>query len=438
EVRFLAAANDDFTELLVGSLQYAGSDANAKTVVGYSMAGFQPDVSYNIMFADESDELLPAVVGFTVGYASYTNTDYNLTYQPAAPAVFTRARKVSGVFTIYFDLTGALRNSIPDDDDETKIITLVSGNGTLSDRYISPNRKILTCKYTASAGENKFTLKISGYGKTVNPETGTEFSVIESFEYYAGIGAKNRVRISNLKGGKITLEGDDSSVFFGAGSFRTASSTVSVSVDFTRAEDKETFTASAPHFGAGKFSIPKAPAAYSGITFKAMDTLKATGMSPFSSFYEIMLPAGVSRTLRKDARLSLQYSTSTATDPTLLNVYYYDTTNNVYLLEKSSKTVNAENNTVTVSVNHTSVFVLLKSDRQTITGSGYGGGELMVYNFPNPFHFDTKTKTLASGGVSLLTTKGTVIKYGIPSTFESQNEVKITIYNIVGEVIREL
>lgn len=438
EVRSLVAANDDFTELLVGSLKYAGSDAAAKTVVGYSMAGFQPDVSYNIMFADESDELLPAVVGFTVGYASYTNTDYNLTYQPTAPSVFSRARKEGGVFTIYFDLTGALRNSIPSDNDLTQIITLTSGAGTLSDRYISPNRKILTCKYTAPAGENKFTLKINGYGKTVNPETGTEFTVIESFEYYAGIGAKNRVRISNLKGGKITLEGDDSSLFFRAGAFRTASSTVSVSVDFTRAEDKDTFSASAPHFGVSKFLIPKAPAAYSGLTFKAMDALKATGMSPFSSFYEIMLPAGVSRTLRKDARLSLQYSTSTATDPTLLNVYYYDTTNNVYLLEKSSKTVNTENNTITVSISHTSVFVLLKSDRQTITGSAYGGTELMVYNFPNPFNLTSKTKTLANGGVSSLTTKGTVLKYGIPSTYESQNRVKITIYNIVGEVLREI
>jgi len=438
EIRFLAAANDDFTELLVGSLQYAGSDANAKTVVGYSMAGFQPGVSYNIMFADESDELLPAVVGFTVAYASYTNTNYNLTYQPTSPSVFSRARKELGVFTIYFDLTSALRNSIPADNDLTQIITLTSGIGTLSDRYISPNRKTLTCKYAAPAAENKFTLKISGYGKTLNPETGTEFAVNESFEYYAGIGAKNRVRISNLKGGKITLEGDDSSVFFGAGAFTTTSSTISVTVDFTRAEDLDTLTATAPKFGVSKFSIPKAPAAYSGITFKAMDALKSTGISPFSSFYEIMLPAGVARTLRKDARLSLQYSTSTATDPTLLNVYYYDATNNVYLLEKSSKTISSENNTITVSISHTSVFVLLKSDKQTITGSVYGGTELMAYNFPNPFHFDTKTKTLAHGGVGTLTTKGTIIKYGIPSTYESQNDVKITIYNIVGEVIREI
>ncbi|MBN1383813.1 MAG: carboxypeptidase regulatory-like domain-containing protein [Elusimicrobia bacterium] len=432
EIARLVAATDDFSEVLIGLLVLAGDD----TITSYEIAGFQAGSTYNIMFIDPGDEIIPAVLGFGVAYTSYTNTDYNLTYQPSAPTVFSRAKKDGNQFTIAFELTGALRNSIPADDDLTQIISLVTGGGILADRYIAPTRKSLTCTYTPQTGENRFSIKLSGYSRTENPETGSEFYINETLEYYTGIGAKNKVKISNLRGGKITLEGDSSNVSFSPGTFTTGSSTVSVTVEFTRAEDLETFTNEAPKFGAVKFAIPSKPAAYSGMTYKAMETLKTTGISPFSSFYEIMLPAGISRTLRKDATLSLQYSTVTVSNPNDLNVYYYDSVNNVYLLENSSKTVSADNNTVSVTINHTSVFVLLMSNQPTIRGNTYIGADPIVYNFPNPFDFTTKTKSLTHSGLTK-TTKGTVVKYAIPPSYGIV-EVEIIIYNIVGEVIRQI
>lgn len=439
EISRIVAATDDFSEILIGLLTLAGDD----TISGYEIAGFQAGSRYNIMFMDPSDEIIPAVLGFAVAFTSYTNTSYDLTYQPSAPTVFSRAKKEGGQFTIAFELTGALRKSVPDDDDLNKIITLVpgGGNGTLADKYMAPTRKTLTCTYTPVTGENRFYIKVSGYSRTENPETGSAFQIVETLEYYAGIGAKNKVKISNLKGGKITLEGDSSTISFSPGSFTTTYSTVSVVVEFTRAEDLGTLTAAAPKFGAIKFAIPNPPQSYSGITHKAMETLKTTGIDPFSSFYEVMLPAGVSRTLKKAAGLSLQYSTATVKTPNDLNVYYYDAVNNVYLLENSSKTVNTENNTISVMINHASVFVLLMSNQPTIRGNVYDGTELLAYNFPNPFDFTPKTKSLAHSGLTV-TTKGTVITYAIPASYNTDGigivEVKITIYNIVGEVIREL
>ncbi|MEW6557065.1 MAG: carboxypeptidase regulatory-like domain-containing protein [Elusimicrobiota bacterium] len=433
ELDIIVAATDDMADILVGQLKKTGNE-----ITGYELSGFQAGKSYNILFIlPEGFELVPAVCGFTVAYSSYVNTNYNLEYKPVKPVVFSRATRAGNKFTIYFELTSALRNTMPSDNDLSQIITIVSGNGELSDRYLAPNRKALSCIYTAPSSENRFVLKIKGYSRIINPETGTEFEIDEPFEYYCGIGAKNRIRISNLRGGKITLEGDASNVQFLSGAFEVTSSTITLYVEFTKAETYEELKVTqSPTKGAPGFVIPRGAPAYSGNTYKAMETLKTVGISPFSSFYEIMLPAGISRVLKKDAKLSLQYSSVTVSDPTELNVYYYDEQNNVYLLEKKNKTVDTAANTITVSVNHASVFVLLKSNLQTIVGNTYTGTEVIVYNFPNPFNLVSKTKNLTHSSQQI-TTKGTVIKYAIPPDYGNV-DVKITIYNIVGELIREI
>ncbi|MEW6041070.1 MAG: hypothetical protein AB1633_06075, partial [Elusimicrobiota bacterium] len=434
EVRSITAASADLSEILIGSLKKTGE----KVVSGYEINGFQKDVLYNIMFLSEEDEMIPASFNFSVAYSSFVNTSYNLTFQHSAPAVFSRAKRDASVFYIYFDLTGSLRKSVPDDSDLTKIITLVTGNGTLANRYIAPNRKILSCTYTPASGETTFSIKLKAYGKVVDPTTGTEFLVDETFNYYTGIGAKNRVKVSNLRGGKITLDGDSSSIQFAPGSISEESgmtySTTTANIDFARAEtlsDLKTSNLSA-------MSIPRAAAAYPDRTYSAMKLAQDVNINPLSSFYDVLMPAGISRTLKKDATLTLQYSSSA--DPSTLNVYYYDVDNGVYLLENKNKKTDTDAKTISVSVSHTSVFVVVQSNAQQIVGDSYTG-PLYVYNFPNPFGM-TVTKDLQSynpqnlAAGTNMTTEGTYIKYGLPAGIKG--EVKIAIYNIVGELVAEI
>jgi flagellar hook assembly protein FlgD len=60
-----------------------------------------------------------------------------------------------------------------------------------------------------------------------------------------------------------------------------------------------------------------------------------------------------------------------------------------------------------------------------------------VFNFPNPFDLQTKTKTLTHGGTtSTLTTDGTIIRYVIPAA--NAGAATIDIYDVVGEKVRSL
>jgi len=71
-----------------------------------------------------------------------------------------------------------------------------------------------------------------------------------------------------------------------------------------------------------------------------------------------------------------------------------------------------------------------------------------MFNFPNPFNLKDKTVTLVDPGNEIvdsdpttptttnLTTKGTIIKYCLPSG--KDGVVKLYIYNLAGELVREI
>lgn len=433
EVRNIAAANEDFTEIITGTTIKSGE----KTVTGYEVNGFQPGITYNVLFIADGDDMTPALSNYSVPYSTYVKTDYDLVYQVAAPAVFSRAKRSGNVYTIYMEVTTALRKTIPNDDDMTKIITVSTGTGRLSDLYLSPSRKTMSCVYTAPSGETSFVLRLHAFAKTFNPDTQTEYEVDESFKYYAGIGARNRVRISNMRGGKVTLEGDSSNIQFPSGTFDVTSSTVSLFVDFQRADSIDDLAnAQSPAKGAPRsFSIPRPAASYPGDLHGAMEAAQAASVSPFSSFYDVMLPAGVSRIFKKDATLTLQYAQSV--DPSTLNIYYYDQVNNVYLLENRNKKADTTAQTVSVSINHASIFVILQSNAAVIQGTAYNG-PLFVYNYPNPFDLTAKSVSLTNAPAAQMNQSitGTMIHYGLPT--DVAGDVEFRIYNVAGELVRTI
>lgn len=430
EINSIIAANDDLSELIVGTLVNSGE----KAVSGYELNGFQAGITYNIMFIDSENELLPAKTDYRVQYSSFVKTDEDLKYTVSKPAVFSRIKRSANKYTINFQLTGAMRNTMPADSDLSSIITVVSGSGQLGDLYMAPGRKILSCTYTAPSGENRFTLKLAGYSHAIDPSTGKEFQIDESFEYFTGIGARNKIKITNLRGGKITLDDDASTMQFSPGTFNVNYSTASLLVEFSKADSLDELITSAPGKRGLKLTIPRPSAAYPNDLYSAMKFAQDAGITPYSSFYDILLPAGVSRTLKKSATLTLQYSG--VTDPSQLNIYYYDATNNVYLLENTNRTIDTENSTISVGVSHTSVFTVIASNSQVIAGTSYSGN-LFVYNYPNPANLSAKTVTLQN----TLTQEtrnitGTLIHYGLPQ--DMSGEIEIKIYNVAGELIRTI
>lgn len=69
----------------------------------------------------------------------------------------------------------------------------------------------------------------------------------------------------------------------------------------------------------------------------------------------------------------------------------------------------------------------------------YSGSELEVFNTPNPFNLKSKTINLAAGAsATTMTVDGTIIRFGVPTSLGLNVKAQFRIYNIAGELVREL
>jgi hypothetical protein len=109
----------------------------------------------------------------------------------------------------------------------------------------------------------------------------------------------------------------------------------------------------------------------------------------------------------------------------------------LFLLEKSQRTVDTVNKTITVGVRHLSTFVVLRGQAPVVGTNNYSGQKLFVHNVPNPFNLESKTVTLNhTTPAQDQVTEGTVIAYGLPAG--TAGSVKIEIYDVAGGLVRTL
>jgi hypothetical protein len=133
--------------------------------------------------------------------------------------------------------------------------------------------------------------------------------------------------------------------------------------------------------------------------------------------------------------LTLKYDDNA--DPTAINVYYFNEAQGVYTIENVDRRIDTTNKTISVSIQHASVFTVLASNESIIQGSGYTGN-LDVFNFPNPFDLNTKSVTLQNPGSNSATQtiQGTMIKISLPTTLSGSAEIKI--FDMAGELVRTI
>lgn len=449
EAGVLIAGSPDFKNIVVGSLT---TDEITKVVTRYEIAGLQPGVEYAILaFPEDSDDAIVLAQGVSVSSTTETKV-LNLIYKPSKPLLLPQARKVGGVIKVRITSTQSLRKRIPADDDlvggdtDGGVIWLTAGSGAISNRAISSNRKNITFEYTPASGVASFKVRISSaYGSFldsdrlaagVSPEL-AQFAIDQEFEFFIGVANSKKGKVSNMKGGRVRPEGEVSGAEFPSGTFQLASSS-SVEVEFSEI-DGTPKSAQSPQFAAPAF----APNAYpAGIYKRLSSALKvlaqAPKVNPFSSFFELLLPKAISSSFGKEATLTLKYDASIG-DPNSLNIYWFNEGAKVYLKQDAEKTIDLVNRTISVKVNHASLFVALNSNAPIISGDDYTG-PLTVFNFPNPFDFTLKTVTLQkppAGGNANLSIRGTMIRIAIPASLNSAN-ASLKIYNVAGERVRTL
>ncbi|MBN1383818.1 MAG: carboxypeptidase regulatory-like domain-containing protein [Elusimicrobia bacterium] len=188
--------------------------------------------------------------------------------------------------------------------------------------------------------------------------------------------------------------------------------------------------------------------------------------------------------MNKSLTLTLGYDKEIVTEDDMdkLKIYQYNSDQRIWELVPGVKTVDPISGTVSLEVNsitdavastttasasclggravisngrfvvnkaaatsQSGIFAVFKS--QPPTGEAWTG-EFTMFNFPNPFDLQPKIVTLQHGGAitdsysSLtginLSTKGTMIKYCLPPPHGVYGNVDIYIYNLAGELVREI
>lgn len=411
-------------------------------ILSYEMSGFVTGKSYDLLlFANESNDFSVVASGISLS----ENKVQNFIVRHKQPDLFLQVSKLTGGnLELRLESTIAFRNSNIDengdgipDDSAAAILKLKTGAGTLSfgANPISPDRKKVTATYAPAAGEISAVFTANGKFVTNDPATGQNFSRTKDFTVLLGIARTKSKQVSNTRGAELQLENDTSKFGIKPGTFGD-NSTTQVTVKFSAADNVNGLTGS----GVGAMAQFEAlgPQAYPTGIAKAMSKIRDLAVNPFSSFYEIFLPATVSHSFPegKEAQLCLNYDSS-VTDPSALNIYFFNEQSSEYLLESKNKLVDTENTRICVSLSHASVFTVLASSDAIIGGSGYTG-QLNIINFPNPFDLKPKSITLQNPGSATASQSinGTMIKFSIPQNVTGP--VEIEIFDVTGEKVRTL
>jgi len=434
----LVAVANGFADILIANLT---TDASG-SIIGYSISGFKANTSYDLLGFDDNNDITSfgsAVVN--------SDSEKNLQVTNSSLAILPMVtRNNDGSVSVRFEFSTALDNSstdldndgIPDSSEPSKILNLVSGNGTLNftSDWLSSDRKNATVTYTPT-DQTPFVLKLTATFNVVDPATGANESVSQNFTFYPGLGSEVTRNIPNASGGTVTL---DAAAFSGPAGFLGDNASQVTPIKFREAATiaqlpsansarTSSVMAVVDKLGVGAYPPEMAP---------AFQQIRKLDVNPFSSFYDIFLPAGVSHFFPegKEAQLCLAYD-SGVSDPGALNIYYYNPNSNQYILENHNKLVDTDNQRICVNIAHASVFTVLGSSASIITGGGYTG-ELGLLNFPNPFDLKTKTVTLQNPGTAsaVQTIDGTMIKISLPPSMNGSIEIKI--YDVAGESVRTL
>ncbi|UPT75046.1 MAG: hypothetical protein M0D55_04855 [Elusimicrobiota bacterium] len=491
EVVGVAAANFGAGEFVVGSVEV---DPVAKTVNAYTISGFKPGISYNIVLLSGSNgkevSFPPEGAGvlFTSAESSTTKT-VNLTYRPAALDCLGTAKALDAArtqFAVQVDCLKPLRQETALDDDLSTILTASTftaaggalaapnGAGVLSSRLLSTDRRRLTATYTLAALESRFSMRVRASASEVDPRTGDNFAIDKVFDFYAGLDAHADGRATNIDGGAVSMRPsaqdealglDERSRIdlppgaFGEGSDSlpdssvVAQPTTTVNVSMSKGRDQtlaRALSIATLGYAPAALQVPDVPSAYPAEMWAAMSqyrtsasTTQVGGANPISAFYSIFLPAGIRHQLKKRADLTLSYNlaASTATTENNIQVWFYNAVLGRFVLENVNRRVDTVNKTITVSVDHFSTFVVLDSTPVATSDVTFGGQDIAVANFPNPADCIThsniaRNATLFGAGGVHAPFVGTMIRTSIP---EAQSApYKINIYNVVGEKVRTI
>lgn len=439
----VVGATSDLSDFFFGLLT---RDPITRGITGYRLSGFKPGLHYKVIFLSADDELAtPSEASDVVFLSSSEARGLDVTFRPRKPYVTAKASRAASRFKVTLRVSQPLRERLLSDDNLSVMLTTFSAQGFVSSVTLSLDRRELSGLYTPGVSESSFTLKLSGYSAIRDPDSldpiNPEFVVLSTPTFFIGTDGASALNINNVQGGGVVMEGDQARLTLPKGAFSVDASS-GVQVVFQKSIDAlagaKLAARGTPTVEANIRALRYAPAAYPSSLFQAMAALPPD-VSPFSAFYDVLLPLGIRTALAKPVQMTVSYSTSTVLDPAKLNLYWFNAAANAYVLQQdvtgAQPVIDTVNHTITINVNHFSTFVLFNTGVNVITGATFGGGEITAYNFPNPFDLSTKqVQTIHGGGTP--TVRGTMISIGVP--LDVNGDASLKIFNVAGERVRTI
>ena len=412
-----------------------------QSVDRYVFSGLTPG-AHNIVAVDQIGRLRVITSNLDV---PNQDTTLNLSFALSEPQLTASfIQKLPDGVEIKFGCNQSFRNDpadldsdgVADDDEFGNFISITQGAGNIVFDSVSADRKNADYTYTRG-NETGQVLEVAATFNTeeIDPDTGNNFSVTGNFTHHFGLESQQEDVITTL-GGQFVLPGG--SGFTLPSGWSGDANLTGTLIRFQAADTAGQFTGTSAASGAGAMALAKqlGPAAYPAHMYRAITAMAAApDINPLSSFYDIFLPATVSRVFTNNPTLTLKYDDGA--DPTKINIYYFNEAQGIYTIENTDRRVDTVNRTISVSIGHASIFTVVASSAPIIRGDAYSG-DLAAFNFPNPFDLNTKTVNLQNPGTGAASRSidGTMIKVSVPAAMSGT--IGIDIFTVAGTKVRTL
>jgi len=399
----------------------------------YDVEGLTPGTNYYVVLAaNEGSDIYVDTNVITAAAATDVLTR-NITWVNKPPAFMAAAVKNdAGIFLFGLWATESITEATA-----ANVVSIIANpassaqpgviaKGAVDQLEMALDKQEITGIFTPDATDQVFTLKAEGHDVTGLAGSGT-------YAFSTAVDAYNVQIINPLMGGTVTAStSDPTKLVIPPGAVSNPSDpTGNIDAEVSKAiETTAAMITSAQGVlvkrNGKNLSLSRYPQSFQ----KAVNTsniINAQGKvvgrvstnDKVSSYYDFKIGSAQVQS-GKTVKISIAYDSTKVADTSMIDVYYLS--DNGWVRESNGRSVDTTNKTISAEVNHASLFAVFKS----LSGANAPSGvpdSYKVYPYPNPF----KKKTAGSD---------LTIKVGIPEG--STRDVKIKIYNIVGELVREI
>lgn len=421
----------DFSNMVFGTFT---TNSATNEIERYDIDGLAAGTSYYVVLAAEEGSDIYVDTTVVTAVTADDLLERNITWVNNPPYFMAAAVKnEQGAFLLGVWATESITEAVATDavsitaNPASSVQPNVTAKGALSQLEMSLDKQEITGVFVPDASDLAFTIKVLGHDVTGKEGGG-------NYNFATTVDAYNVQIINPLIGGKVTASTKDPTALTVPPGAVTDPNDPTAQVNAEVSKVQEVGMTVVSYQGiARKVAVPirNYPKAFQAVASpKASILLDKDGKvirsnvssnDKVSAYYEFKIGSAQVGS-GKTVKVSLIYDSTKVTDTSMIDVYYLS--DNGWVRENNGRTIDDTNKTISADVNHTSLFAVFKSlGGETAPSSTEIPPEYRVYTYPNPYNKKTATDQLS-------------LKIGIPAG--SNRDVKVKIFNIAGELVREI